>query len=110
MVKIQGTTIIMTRGDTATIDLSIKDDNKEEYELEDGDVVVFSVKKNLSDEKYLMKKTFDEKQIVIESDDTKDLSFGEYLYDVELTFSDGKVATIITPSTLKLEGEVHTNG
>ena len=107
MVKVEGTTILMTRGDTATINLSIKDDNKIEYELEEGDVVVFSVKQNLSDESYLIQKTFSDKEIVIEHNDTKELPFGKYLYDVQLTFSDGKVATIITPSSLILEGEVH---
>lgn len=107
MVKIQGTTIYMTRGDTATISLSIKDDNKNEYDLMVGDEVVFSMKKSLSDENYLIQKTFKDKEIVIEHEDTKELSFGEYLYDVQLTFSDGKVATIITPSKLVLEGEVH---
>lgn len=107
MVKVQGTTIYMTRGDTATINLSIKDNNKNEYELEDGDIVVFSVKKNLSDDSYLIQKTFNEKEIIIEHEDTKNLSFGSYLYDVQITFNDGKIATIITPSTLVLEGEVH---
>ena len=107
MVKIQGTSIYMTRGDTATINLSIKDENKNEYELGEGDIVVFSVKKTLSDESYLIQKTFKDKEIVIEHEDTKDLSFGEYLYDVQVTFSDGKVSTIITPSKLILEGEVH---
>ena len=107
MVKVQGTTICMTRGDTAEINLSIKDDSNVEYDLVEGDVVVFSVKQNLSDEAYLIQKTFSDKEIVIEHEDTKELSFGEYLYDVQITFSDGKVATIITPSKLILEGEVH---
>lgn len=107
MVKIQGTTIYMTRGDTATINLSIKNDNKEEYELGEGDVVVFSVKKTLSDETYLIQKTFKDKEIVIEHEDTRNLYFGEYLYDIQLTFADGKVSTIVTPSKLVLESEVH---
>jgi hypothetical protein len=107
MVKVQGTNIYMTRGDTATINLSIKDDNKIEYELMEGDVVVFSVKKEMEDKGYVIQKTFVDKTIVIEHEDTKNLDFGKYVYDIQLTFIDGKVSTIITPSDLVLEGEVH---
>lgn len=107
MVKVQGTNIYMTRGDTATINLSIKDNRKEEYELVEGDVVVFSVKREIEDKNYVLQKAFIDKQIVIEHEDTKNLDFGKYVYDIQVTFSDGKVSTIITPSELHLESEVH---
>ena len=107
MVKVEGTNIYMTRGDTATINLSIKDKDKNEYELGEGDVVVFSAKREVEDKNYVIQKTFVDKEIVIESEDTKLLPFGEYVYDVQLTFVDGKVATVVTPSKLILEVEVH---
>ena len=107
MYKVTGNAIVMTRGDTVTLELSIKKDNGEEYELYNGDSVVLSLKKSVEDEEYVFQKTFVEKRIVIEHDDTKDLEFGEYVYDVQLTYNDGQIATIITPSKLYLDKEVH---
>lgn len=107
MYKVAGNAIVMTRGDTVTLDLSIKNSDGEEYELYQGDTVVFSVKKNIDDTKYAFQKTFVEKRIVIENADTKDLEFGDYVYDVQLTYNDGQIATIITPSKLQLDVEVH---
>ena len=45
--------------------------------------------------------------LTIEPEDTKDLGFGKYVYDVEITFSDGTVDTFITASPFILSEEVH---
>ena len=39
-------------------------------------------------------------------EDTKDLSFGKYVYDIQLTKADGTVDTFITKATIKITEEV----
>lgn len=108
MIIIKGTTISIIRGDSATINLSIKNRNSdEEYILLDGDIVRFSVKKDISDNDILIQKTFENNQIKIEHLDTKNLAFGEYVYDVELQYANGDRDTIISPSKFIILAEVH---
>ena len=48
-------------------------------------------------------------RIVIDTpglEDTKNLDFGTYVYDLQITFADGTVDTFISKSILKLEEEV----
>ena len=45
-------------------------------------------------------------QFHIEPEDTKFLSFGKYLYDVELTTASGDVYTVIVPTTFEVLKEV----
>jgi hypothetical protein len=107
MFKIIGTEIYLTRGDTANIAVSIIDPNtKEEYELQAGDLIKFSMKENIADTTFVLQKTFTNKAIKILPADTDSLDFGEYLYDIELTFANGDVNTIIPPSLFKIENEI----
>ena len=41
----------------------------------------------------------------LEPEDTKDLGFGKYAYDIQITFADGTVDTFIS-DTIKLTREV----
>lgn len=108
MIIIKGTEISIIRGDSATINLSIKNRNSdEEYNLLAGDIVRFSVKRDISDSELLIQKTFENNQIKIEHDDTKSLSFGDYVYDVELQYANGDRDTIISPSKFIILAEVH---
>lgn len=102
--------IYMTRGDTLTVTVTcIKDGNP--YELIEGDIIYLTVKDSVYTEDIIIQKKVTEftkgKAIIeIEPNDTNDLSYGKYKYDIQLTFSDGKVKTIITPSDFNIEGEV----
>lgn len=108
MIMIKGTEISIIRGDSATINLNIKDKvANEEYVLEPNDIVRFSVKKDISDEEILIQKEFQDNQILLTHEDTKNLDFGEYVYDVELQFQDGQRDTIIPPSKFIIMAEVH---
>ena len=44
--------------------------------------------------------------VLLNHEDTNDLTPGEYAYDVQLTAKDGMVATIIPPARFVLEGDV----
>lgn len=60
------------------------------------------------DEKPLVVKDIpsDTMLLVLEPEDTKTLPFGKYVYDIQITYADGKVDTFITKGRLRLTEEV----
>lgn len=114
MLKVSGNKVYLTRGDTGTFQLSVKDADNHDYDFS-SDTVVFTLKRNCNDAKKLIQKTFDENgKINFTPDDTKDLDFGNYWYDVQLTHVEGEgneavttVDTIIVPSTFVIGAEVN---
>lgn len=115
MVSVSDSKIIMTRGDTLRIQVSIEQDG-EVYVPTDGDVVRFALKHTTlnsaqteyTDSDPLILKTIPNDTLILELEpsDTKSLGFGKYDYDIEITFEDGTVDTFIS-STLKLTKEVY---
>lgn len=104
MFKIESTTIKITRGDSAEFDISISDASGQPYELQEGDTVEFTVKENVYSNKALIHKTGT--QVIITPEDTKNLSYKRYVYDIQVTLADGTVDTIIPPSTFEVLSEV----
>ena len=89
MYTIVNNKITLTRGDTMTfnIDLKVEQDGAlVDYDLEEGDELIFKVKKNVNDKVTLIEK--EGPTITIVSEDTEDLSFGDYVYDVKFTSAD----------------------
>lgn len=105
MFSINGTTITLTRGDTLIAQIEIKR-NGETYTPVEGDslrIVVRHPELNADKTDYKDPVPVIDKPIPIatqimrlESDDTKDLGFGKYAYEVEITFADGTVDSFIT--------------
>lgn len=108
MLKIDGTTIRLTRGDTLKIAISLKDYEGHDYTPSQGDVIRFALKKRYEDSRPLIHKIIDNSDLmlVLEPSDTKDLSFGDYVYDIEITFNDGTVDTFICEAIFTLAKEV----
>ena len=114
--SVSGTTIKMTRGDTLNLKVNILKDG-EPYTPEEGDTIRFAMKHNkiksdnsgYTDEEPLILKEIptDTMTLVLDPEDTKGLAFDTYVYDIEITFSDGAVDTFISKATLKLTEEVH---
>ena len=108
--------IKLTRGDTLRVSVSITK-GKEPYTPQDGEVVRFALKPptlNAKKSEYiqpdpLILKTIpnDTMLLVLEPNDTKQLGFGEYEYDIEITLLDGTVDTFITATKFTLTREVH---
>lgn len=115
MLKIKSDgTITMSRGDSVYITVNVYDSEGQEYLLKEGDKLYFSAKSKATDKNYAIspKVLGGDKgtTIEIEPEDTADLSFGTYLYDVQMITANGKCNTIIKPSKLIIEEVITAHG
>lgn len=109
MVKIHGTTIEMTRGDTAVLQLYLTYPDGEAYEAAEGDYIRFAMKKTFDDNvPPLLVKEIPTDTLILQIDplDTKSLRYGQYRYDIQLTTGDGLVDTFIDRAVLSITEEV----
>lgn len=109
MYSIQGTTITLTRGDSFAAVIGILTPTGEPYTPNEGDVIRFAMKSSFDDSsRVLINKVIpnDTLKLELEPADTKSLSYGTYVYDIQLTKSTGEVDTFITKAKFKLTEEV----
>ena len=110
-MKVNGTDLAMIRGDSESITLSLKD-GAAVIPFVTGDTVYFTVKGSpIVDEIALQKivTEFNEDGnciIEIAPNDTKDLEFRSYVYDIQLNRLDGTVTTIVPCSKFAILQEV----
>ncbi len=111
MFTIKKTSIILTRGDTLKAQISITDKDGNPYEPVLGDVIRFAMKKHYSDpdSAVLIVKDIpiDTLVLTLLPEDTKDLDFGNYVYDIQITTASGDVDTFIAKASLTLTEEVY---
>ena len=110
MIKINGTTITMTRGDTLRLVLTLKDEDGNTYTPLPGDQIRFAMKHVYDDANPLILKDIpnDSLELVINPEDTKNLPQpSTYVYDMQITYENGDVETFIDKAKLKLTEEVH---
>lgn len=94
MFQVVKNNVKMVRGDTGEMELSLT--------LEDGTAIdpaaytaVFSLKKNIDDVACIMKKQFADGKVSFSHDDTNNLPYGTYVYDVQVqVLEDGSIHTI----------------
>lgn len=98
--------IALVRGDTLRTQIEILVDD-EPYTPANGDEVRFALKQNYSSSKVLIHKNIPTDSLILhlEPSDTKKLPFGNYVYDIQITFANGDVDTFIR-GEFKLEEEV----
>lgn len=106
--KIEGTTITLTRGDTLPVVVTIMCADGRPYIPVEGDSVRFAMKERYTDRVPLLTKDIpiDTLLLVLEPDDTTNLDFGTYVYDIQLTKADGTVDTFIAKAKIKITEEV----
>lgn len=88
--------IEFTRGDTQFFKFQIKDGEGNPIQLKDVDKLYFTVKQNANSEEILIQKKYPENiqytdgyfNFVLNSEDTSDLAYGTYNYDIELKSGD----------------------
>lgn len=100
--------IRMTRGDTAKLQVAILTDSGDNYEPQTGDIVRFTMKRFISDKVPVLVKDIpiDTLYLKIEPNDTKNLAFGNYIFDIQLIYANGDVDTFIEKRVLHLSEEV----
>lgn len=104
--------IKLTRGDSAYLTVPIiKMPSEEEYEIQETDVLTFSVRKKTVGYPILVQKILTGTNTFhIVPSDTENLEFGKYIYDVQIEQENGDVFTVITPSKFELLDEVTYDG
>ena len=106
--KVRNNTIFLTRGDTFKAKITITYPNGAVYTPKEGDSIRFALKEDVEDKECLILRDIpiDTMLLVIYPEDTKELEFGSYVYDLQLTKANGDVDTFITASKFKLTAEV----
>lgn len=110
-MRINGTDIFITRGDSETFEVKLEDyETNEQINLISGDLVYFTVKTSTQTTTILIQKEITEfedgeARIHITPEDTKNLKYHTYVYDVQIN-KQGNVSTVITPSKFVVEEEV----
>ena len=99
--------ITLTRGDTAELTLTVKK-NGVSYDFS-SDYVQFTVKRTTVTQDIVIQKTFDTDTIKILPDDTKNLTYTDLKYDVQIIDTNGNVYTVIPPKHFIIAEEVNFN-
>lgn len=112
-MRIQGTNIYLTRGDTAYFTLIVVDQDDQPIEITGGDKVVFTVKTSVYTKNVIFQipgtpSPGEENKVEFEVKPahTQELDYGRYFYDIQLTRENGDVFTIVTPSVFFVGDEV----
>lgn len=100
--------IFLTRSDTCSLKLSVVDDNDTPYDYS-NDLVQLTIKTNTYTPITVIQKNIVGDTFKIDPDDTKSLSYGKYLYDVQIITNSNDVYTVIGPCIFVLTDEVNFN-
>lgn len=96
--------MVVVKGDTAMFDITL--DN---YTFTEGDMVYFTVKKRIKDSQCVIQKVVDvfeenTARVYLTTEDTN-IESGIYIYDIQVSLTNGIVDTIVLPSKFEiLEG------
>ena len=111
-MRIEGNTISMIRGDSESLTIRCQEPDGDAHPFQEGDKVYFTIKKSEYTQVKLFQKVVTafgeegEAQVEISPEDTREMDFGVYRYDVQLTDREGRVTTILPPGDFILCGEV----
>ena len=97
MLEVSENRIYLTRGDSAYITISLKDNTGADYEPVAGDKIYFRLKKGVFGDGLLLVKEIDPATLRLEltPEDTSHLEFTTYRYEIELATSNGDRYTVI---------------
>ena len=103
----------ITRGDDAYLDLELRQQvfPYDIYEFSKGDSAVLTVRKSRESDvdennPILIQLPLIDGRFHISPDDTESLDFGNYTYDVQITFANGMINTVIGPNVFRILPEV----
>lgn len=84
--------IKLTRGDTAYLDIMVTDDDGKEFPLSNQTEICMTVREDALSP-ILFQLPAENSRIKINPEDTKDMEFGTYRYDVQVMLENGDVYT-----------------
>ena len=96
MAKLKARTnrILVNRGDSASFPLEISYPDGRQFipDSEKGEKITFTVRKGPKAENFptIIQKNVDGTRIEIEPEDTQEMEYGSYLFDVEVIWMDGE--------------------
>lgn len=100
--------IYLTRGDSANFNITIyEDDGETPYELQEGDTLLFTLRRLYGKGEILITKVFNTLSFQLLPVDTAELSFGEYRYDVCIYNGSGWIDTFLNDKKFTIGEEVH---
>ncbi len=97
--------IRITKGDSMSIEVELKNPDGSFYEMKEGDKIVFSVKQRLGD-KYEVLLEKEGLPFEFTAEETS-LPTGKYFYDVVLESRAGDRTTVIEPTLFEVTPAVH---
>lgn len=106
MFKVNDNDISMIRGDSGVFTITITDTNGSPVELTESDVLTFTLRRAARNPAIVLQKIIADGELDIKPADTEGLTFGAYVYDIELKRADGYVDTVIPPHEFLLMEEV----
>lgn len=106
MIMISNYDIYISKGNNILINVDIYNGN-DKYTPQDGEKLVFSLKKGVNDKSYIIQKDIIDGRLELSVYDT-DLNVGKYKYDIAL-IGDNKKDTIIGPCDLYIEEVVNND-
>lgn len=106
MFTVNNNNISLIRGDSGVFTITITDTNDTPVELTDGDVLTFTLRRAARNPAIILQKIIAGGELDIKPADTEGLTFGAYVYDIELKRADGYVDTVIPPHEFLLMEEV----
>lgn len=97
MLEISGNRIYLTRGDSAYITISLKNNSGATYTPVSGDKIYFRLKEGIFGNNLLLVKEINTSTLRLEltPSDTANLNFATYRYEIELVTASGDRFTVI---------------
>ena len=88
--------ITLTRGDSGIFNISLQNQNGKAYTPQQGDSLQFALSEGFGKEPLIIKAIpINTCTLELEPNDTKNLKFKKYKYDIQFTSAIGQVSTII---------------
>lgn len=102
---LRGNKMRVVQGDTAVFNITLSN-----HAFVPGDLVYFTLKSKIEDTEITLQKIVDnfedsKARFVLSKEDTG-LPVGNYIYDIQLSLSDGRVDTVVLPSKFEVIGGV----
>lgn len=83
MLKIDNNHIYLTKGDTAALQLTIKNPDGSTYEIEEHDRIILNIGYVYEDDPVITQ-IFNGNKLILTPEETEKLQFGDYHYEVKL--------------------------